>query len=73
MASRKRKRDLQDDYSAGIEGEISKSMGKSGAGNKNTIDSDEEEDVEDLNKKKHDVLDAEEIEGIEYEEYSCPT
>jgi hypothetical protein len=58
---RKRKReDVEDDYSAGIEGEIS----NVGSGTKkNTMDSDDEEDLEDLNKKKHDVLDAEEIEG----------
>jgi len=54
--TRKRKRvDADDDYSAGIEGEISKFM--TGSAKKNTMDSDEEEeDAEDLNKKKHGVL-----------------
>jgi len=61
---RKRKReDLNDDYSAGIEGEMSKIM--QGSTKVNTLDSDSEEEVDadEINKKKHKVLDPDEIEG----------
>lgn len=70
MAGRlKRKRKLldgeeTDDYSGGIQDEISKFGQHSTSGRQHTIDSDdEEEDDDDYNKRKHNVMDDEEIEG----------
>lgn len=70
MAGRsRRKRKLVDgeevdDYSGGIEGEISKFGQHSTSGRQHTLDSDDdEEDDDDYNKRKHNVLDEEEIEG----------
>jgi hypothetical protein len=62
MASFSRKRKLedgQDDYSGGIESEMSK-LGSS-SNKKHTIDSDEEEDEE--VQRKYDVMKEEDIEG----------
>lgn len=65
--SRKRKlldNDGTDDYSGGIEAEISKFDKHSTSGRQHTIDSDEEvEDDDDYNKRKHSVMHEEEIEG----------
>lgn len=60
---RKRKlEDASDDYSAGIETEMSKFA--SASTKRHTIDSDEEEENdEDYNKKKYDVLNEDDIEG----------
>ncbi|CAL8075949.1 unnamed protein product [Orchesella dallaii] len=67
--SRKRKLlegEDRDDYSGGIEEEMSKFGQHSSSGRQHTMDSDEdEEDDEDYNKRKHNVLDEEEIEGQE--------
>ncbi|ODM90978.1 CD2 antigen cytoplasmic tail-binding protein 2 [Orchesella cincta] len=67
--SRKRKLlegEDRDDYSGGIEEEMSKFGQHSSSLRKHTMDSDEdEEDDEDYNKRKHNVLDEEEIEGQE--------
>jgi CD2 antigen cytoplasmic tail-binding protein 2 len=69
MASSSRKRKLEDasdDYSAGIEGEMSKSMANPSSHKKHTMDSDEEEEDDDeYNRKKYDVLKEDDIEGQE--------
>lgn len=60
---RKRKlEDATDDYSAGIEAEMSKF--ETSSNKRHTIDSDEEDaDEEEYNRKKYQVMDEEDIEG----------
>lgn len=62
MTKKRKRDDLRDDYSGGIEDEMTKLS--HGSKKRNTIDSDSEDEVEeDYNKKKHSVLKDEDIEG----------